>query len=105
MAASTKTLGDLHQLVAEALTEQVQGYEEADEEGKTRRVRPSPAVLGAAIAYLKNNNITADPEGNERLRALGDALKARREKRAPQAELDLAAEQFAASLGGGRLMQ
>ena len=59
MAASTKTLGSLHELVAQALAEQVQGYTETDDEGNERVVRPSPAVLGAAIAFLKNNNITA----------------------------------------------
>ena len=100
MAASDKTLGELHEQVAQALSEQVVGYEEQTEEG-TRTVRPSPALLGAAIAFLKNNNITADPEENAALRDLGDKLKARRSKRIPQASLDAAADDFANRFGGG----
>lgn len=100
MAASTKVLGDLHEQVAKALSEQVQGYEEQTEDG-VKQVRPSPAVLGAAIAFLKNNNITADPEGNAALRDLNEKLAARRNKKLPQADLDQAAAQFAYSVGGG----
>lgn len=102
MAASTKVLGDLHEQVAKALSEQVQGYEEETDEG-TKHVRPSPAVLGAAIAFLKNNNITADPEGNAALRDLNEKLAARRNKKLPQADLDHAAAQFAYSVGGGSI--
>ena len=99
MAASDKTLGNLHELVAAALTEQVQGYEEEDKEGVTRLVRPSPALLGAATAFLKNNNITADVEDNAALRDLGAALKARSKKKLPQAMLDDAAEAYSTSMG------
>ncbi len=102
MAASEKTLGKLHELVANALSEQVQGYTEQTEDGE-RFVRPSPAVLGAAIAYLKNNNITADPEDNLALRELNDKLKARRDKRIPQVKLDEAAEAFADRFGGSMM--
>lgn len=98
MAASEKTLGALHQAVAAALTEQVQGYEEQTEEG-TKLVRPSPALLGAAIAFLKNNNITADAEDNAALRDLSQALQARRKKKLPQAALEEAAEQYAFTAG------
>ena len=94
MAASDKTLGALHEAVATALSEQVKGYEEQTDEG-TKLVRPSPALLGAAIAFLKNNNITADVEDNSALRELGKALKARRNRKLPQAELDAAADHFA----------
>lgn len=100
MSASDKKLGDLHAKVANALTEQVDGYIETDSEGKERTVRPSPALLGAAIAFLKNNNITADAEENSELRDLSKALAARRAKKVPQAVLDEAAEAFSASHGG-----
>lgn len=102
MAASDKTLGELHEQVAQALSEQVVGYTEQTDEGE-RIVRPSPALLGAAIAFLKNNNITADPTENEALRDLGDKLKARRNKRIPQANLDAAAEDYANRFGGGMM--
>lgn len=110
MAASDKSLGALHQKVAEALTEQVEGYDEPvfnedGEEKGTKRVRPSPALLGAAIAFLKNNNITADATENEALRDLGNKLAARRRGKIPQQALDEAAEAFSAANGGSGLMQ
>lgn len=102
MAASDKTLGELHKQVAAALTEQVAGYTVVEDDVE-KLVRPSPALLGAAIAFLKNNNITADVEDNAALRDLGEALKARSKKRLPQAMLDDAADAYAHSMGG--LMQ
>ena len=103
MAASDKTLGALHQKVAAALTEQVEGYEETvyDKEGEPQvnLVRPSPALLGAAIAFLKNNNITADATENEALKDLSSKLAARRRGKIPQSALDEAADAFAAHSG------
>jgi hypothetical protein len=100
MAASDKALGQLHEDVANAFAEQVKGYTETTEDGKERVVRPSPALLGAAVTFLKNNNITADPEGNKALRDLNEKLKARRNKTIPQASLDAAADDFSARFGG-----
>lgn len=100
MAASDKVLGDLHEAVATAFAEQVKGYTEVSEEGKERIVRPSPALLGAAVTFLKNNNITADVEGNAALRTLNDNLAARRNKRIPQAALDAAADAYSERFGG-----
>ena len=99
MAANAKTLGVLHEAVAKALAEQVEGYTESTDDGE-RLVRPSPAVLGAAIAFLKNNNITADPETNEALRDLNSKLADRRKRKIPQASLDAAATDFADRFGG-----
>jgi hypothetical protein len=103
MAATEKVLGDLHKAVAMALTEQVAGLkvQELNAEGEPVEVlvRPSPAVLSAAIAFLKNNNITADAEDNAALRELGLALKARQKKRIPQERLDEAASLFAERFG------
>ena len=98
MAASGKTLGALHEKVAAALTEQVEGYTIVEDDVE-KLVRPSPALLGAAIAFLKNNNTTADAEDNAALRELGDALAARRKKKLPQALLDDAADTYAHSMG------
>jgi hypothetical protein len=100
MAASDKALGQLHEAVANAFAEQVQGYRETDAEGNEKTIRPSPALLGAAVTFLKNNNITADPEGNKALRNLNEKLEARRNKAIPQASLDAAAEDFSARFGG-----
>ena len=101
MAASAKTLGDLHEKVAVAFAEQVEGFVETDAEGQERTVRPSPALLGAAVAFLKNNNITADPETNAALGELKDKLAARRKGKVSAELLDRAANDFAAHMGGG----
>ena len=102
MAASEKVLGELHAAVATALTEQVKGYLVVEDEVE-KEVKPSPALLGAAIAFLKNNNITADAEDNAALRELGESLKARRQKKLPPAMLDAAAEAFAERFGNGMM--
>lgn len=96
MAASDKVLGTLHEKVAHALAEQVDGYTVIEDEVE-KVVRPSPALLSAAIAFLKNNNITADAVDNAALRDLSEALSARRKKKIPQSVLDEAAEQYAFS--------
>lgn len=101
MAASAKTLGELHEAVATAFSEQVVGFVETDEDGKERTVRPSPALLGAAVAFLKNNNITADPETNAALGELKDKLAARRKGKVSAELLDQAANDFAAHMGSG----
>lgn len=98
MAASDKVLGELHAKVANALAEQVDGYTVVEDDVE-KVVKPSPALLSAAIAFLKNNNITADAEDNVALRNLGDALAARRKKRIPQAALDDAALTYASYTG------
>ena len=107
MAASEQKLGALHEAVADALSEQVKGYTaielNAQGEQVEREVKASPALLSAAIAFLKNNNITADAEDNEALRNLGQALAARRKKKIPQVALDEAAETFASRFGGSTL--
>lgn len=94
MAANDKTLGLLHEKVAVALAEQVDGYTVVEDDVE-KVIRPSPALLSAAIAFLKNNNITADAADNAALRELSDALSARRKKKLPQAALDEAATHYA----------
>jgi hypothetical protein len=104
MGASTKVLGELHEAVATALSEQVKGFTVIEDE-QEKVVRPSPALLGAAIAFLKNNNITADANDNAALRELGETLKARRQRKLPQQLLDQAADSFAERFGQGDMMQ
>lgn len=107
MAASEKQLGTLHARVATALDEQVQGYIEVElnaaGEQVQRLIRPSPALLGAAIAFLKNNNVTADADENTALKTLRDTLQAKRKKSASASALDEAAMAYATSVGGGSL--
>lgn len=103
MAASEQKLGELHEAVATAFAEQVKGFVETDEEGREKVIRPSPALLGAAVAFLKNNNITADATENEALVGLSKALQARRRKQLPQQALDEAVDTFSRSVGGAHL--
>lgn len=98
MAASDKVLGTLHEKVAIALAEQVDGYTVIEDDVE-KVIKPSPALLSAAIAFLKNNNITADAVDNAELRNLSEALSARRKKKLPQSVLDEAASQYAFSVG------
>lgn len=105
MPASERKLGSLHEAVADALTEQVQGYEEPvlNEEGQviaSKLIKPSPSLLTAAIAFLKNNNITADPEQNEALLGLKNKLRDKRNGKVPSAALDEAADAYVQSSGG-----
>lgn len=100
MAATDKQLGDLHQQVAKALSLQVQGVENDD--GVV--IPPSPALLGAAITFLKNNSITADAEDNEALRELNVKLSERRKRKIPASALDDAAAAYANTMGSGPLV-
>lgn len=95
MAATDKALGDLHKQVAETLTEVVKVG--TDDDGNP--VPPPAAYLGAAIAFLKNNNITADVTTNAALSELSEALKRRAQKRTPDADLIAASEAFSRQLG------
>ena len=67
--ATEDKLGVLHGIVAEYLTLAIQSGS------------ASPAIIGAAITYLKNNAITASPSTNEALSRLSQTLQERRTKR------------------------
>lgn len=97
--ATESALGALHAAVAEALTEVIEnGVTLVDKEGNEVKSPASPAYLGAAIAFLKNNNITADPDTNAGLSTLREKL-AQRRSRLSSKELQDAADEFAASNG------
>jgi hypothetical protein len=97
--ASEDALGELHAAVANVLTDTLEnGAVVMDNEGEARRITPPAAYIGAAIAFLKNNNITADPSSNEGLKNLEERLKARRSRLTPEA-LKQAAADFAATNG------
>lgn len=106
-AASEEQLGNLHAVVAQALTTVIaEGQPIVDKEGNVIKVPASAAHIGAAIAFLKNNNITASPTKNKDLAALRQTLnkkRARRELSKP--DLDEAAAAFAAMQGQNGMMQ
>lgn len=67
--ASEDKLGVLHGIVAEYLTLAIQTGS------------ASPAIIGAAITYLKNNSITASASKNAALDKLSQTLQERRNKK------------------------
>jgi len=92
MTASTDDLGAVHQQLAALYKQLLQPREEVivvggevlldskTGEPRVRMVYPSAAELAAANSFLKNNNITATPAGNDALKELEELMKKRREK-------------------------
>lgn len=81
-AASEESLGSLHAAVATALTEVIaNGATVVDKEGEVIKITAPAPYIGAAIAFLKNNNITASPSKNKDLAALKDTLGKRRQRK------------------------
>lgn len=80
--ANEKKLGDLHGLVAQVFTEQVGMKEEetvinldGEVEGTGEMLyNASPALLAAAMKFLKDNSITADITLDENMGNLAEAL-------------------------------
>lgn len=60
MAATLKELQELHKLLAKSLTKRI--VQDMEDEIPT-----DAATLGAAITFLKNNSVTADPKDAEDL--------------------------------------
>lgn len=72
--ATDDMLDMLHRITAEQLATIIkEGVEVVDKEGNVIR-QPAPAAyIAAAIKFLKDNDITADP-GADRLKHLGGAI-------------------------------
>ena len=73
-AASLADLQDLHSLIARSLNQRIS---QDMEEG----LPTDAATLGAAIKFLKDNNVSADPADADDLSALRDKLKQQAEQR------------------------
>jgi hypothetical protein len=102
MAADEIIMGELHNMVAAALTvalegEELPGYTDTDEEGNevvvpAKRLPPSAAILQAAAKFLKDNNITCAPSKDNAVGELEAKLAERNAKKSNRAnKLDLAA--------------
>lgn len=73
-AASLADLQDLHALIARSLNQRItQDMEDG--------LPTDAATLGAAIKFLKDNNVSADPADADDLSALRDTLKQQAEQR------------------------
>ncbi len=114
--ASTEVLGGLHSLVARVLTKQLKLADDAlageltpeQIEVLTDVLSDTKVAIGAAISFLKNNNITASPEKSAALRELEDELSKKRaagKGRLTPAQMEEAAQAFAAMTGEGGPVQ
>ena len=73
-AASLADLQELHSLIARSLNQRItQDMEEG--------LPTDAATLGAAIKFLKDNNVSADPADADDLSELRDKLKQQAEQR------------------------
>lgn len=96
--ATESELSALHGVVARGLRDVIEA------KGEDGAVAPASYFM-AALAMLKQNNITADPDQNSDLKALADRLSEKRQKAksnliARSAILDEAADQFEQQLTG-----
>lgn len=74
MAATLKELQELHKMIAKSLTQRIsQDMEDS--------LPTDAATLGAAIKFLKDNNVSADPADSEDLSDLKDQLTKQQEER------------------------
>lgn len=73
-AASLADLQDLHSLIARSLNQRIS---QDMEDG----LPTDAATLGAAIKFLKDNNVSADPADADDLSALRDKLRQQVEQR------------------------
>lgn len=114
--ASTDVLGALHSLVASVLTKQLKLADGAlageltpeQIEALEGVLSDTKVSIGAAISFLKNNNITASIEKSNELRELEETLSKKREAgkgRLTPAQMAEAAEAFAALTGDGMTPQ
>lgn len=98
MAASETVLGALHVKVTEVLTQAldgdvIPGYTETNEatgevtEVPDRKLPPSAAIIAAATKFLKDNNITCAPAGDNAVGELVERLKEKQKLKASRLEM------------------
>lgn len=104
-AATENELGELHRVVTVGLTTIIRdGVLESYQGVATENIVRPAAYFAAAIALLKNNNITSSAEDNAALTGLAAALAAKRSA-AKQGlksgkDLDAATADYLAAAGG-----
>lgn len=73
-ASSVAELSELHKLITKSLTQRI-------EQDIEDNIPTDAATLGAAIKFLKDNAVTADPADQDDLSALRDKLKEQADSR------------------------
>lgn len=79
--ANDAVLGELHGLIAEVLKARLRApvFHEGAAIPETEGLACTAQEIAVAVTFLKNNNITADPETNKALSDLREKLKEQRE--------------------------
>lgn len=67
-ASSVQDLSELHKLITKSLTQRI-------EQDIEDNIPTDAATLGAAIKFLKDNSVTADPADQDDLSELRDKLR------------------------------
>lgn len=106
--ATESELADLHGVIATTLKEVIlEGSTVVVGKGDdavVEKVTASAAYIMAGIAFLKNNNVTADPGSNKELDDLQKAIAERRQRskeRMSKRTIEQVAETFERDLAGG----
>lgn len=106
--ASEADLADLHGTIARTLADVIAEGSTVvvgrGDDATVEKVTASAAYIMAGIAFLKNNNITADAGSNEELDALQRAVAERRQRskeRLSKRTIERVADQFERDLSGG----
>lgn len=100
MAAKSSTLGTLHELFAQYWMDQMQ---RTDEDGK---IIPLSAAEAAVLrAFLKDNNVQADPADDGDVKDLAKELRRATEGTVTDSELDTIINDFQRQMPGYGNMQ
>jgi hypothetical protein len=94
MAASEKTMGKLHEMFAQYLMD-CMTRTGTDEEGREYDIPMTAAEAAVLRAFLKDNNIQADPDASTDIRALSAGLAAATEGTVSAEELQAIFDDFA----------
>lgn len=86
MAANEGVLGELHELIARNLAARIESGE------------ATASDLAVAVKFLKDNNITCIPAGDNALGELEEKLKTRKSKRTALTQADVDAAMQASGL-------
>lgn len=96
MAASEKVMGQLHEMFAQYLMDCMTRTGK-DEEGVEYPIPMTAAEAAVLRAFLKDNNIQADPDASTDLKVLDSALRAATNGHVTADEMDLIMADFANS--------
>lgn len=102
--ATADDLGALHRAVAEVLTKKIAAplYSEGEPIPGSEGLAATAAELSAAITFLKNNGVTADPSEDKGLQDLARQLEEQRKRakgRLNREDLERAAKEMEEYVG------